>query len=75
MLRMVSIATFLFCSLMKISDGRTRMSPTHTKVSHSTVRDGSGDLLKHIVCLILLSSQRSHQVFTNRPFFASGLRL
>ena len=48
------------------------MSPTHTKVSHRTVRDGSGDLLKHIACLIPLSSQSSHQAFTNRAFFALG---
>ena len=47
----------VFCSLMRIPDGRTRMSPAHTKVPHRTARNGSGDLLKRIAYLILLSSQ------------------
>jgi len=58
----------VFCSLMKISDGRTRMLPAHTKVPHRTARDGSGGLLKRIACLILLPSQKPHRTFADGSF-------
>src|SRR6202000_1581085 len=35
------------------------------KVPHSTMRDRTGYLLKHIDYLILLPSQKSHRPFTN----------